>query len=178
LAYKSSPRLDYGISGMIAEYSEAYPADGEPDDGGNSRYEVNAFGSYLVSFAPKQLQLLGKADFISFDSNNDGIPFESGDSLADLNHPYFAPGGYSVYSAVAEWKHWLNQDYFIGANEFWYSIGLRAAIDDESEMFQEFWIGAHYDFASWASVDLRTQSLSSSVLDTSTNLLYFTLRWP
>jgi tetratricopeptide (TPR) repeat protein len=177
LAYKSSPRLDYGVSGMIAEYSEADPAS-FPDDGGNSRYEVNAFGSYLVSFAPKQLQLLGKADFISFDGDNDGIVFDSGDPLTNLNHPYFAPGGYSVYSAVAEWKHWLNQDYFIGANEFWYSIGLRAAIDDESEMFQEFWIGAHYDFASWASVDLRTQSLSSSVLDTSTNLLYFTLRWP
>jgi hypothetical protein len=79
---------------------------------------------------------------------------------------------------VAEWKHWLNEDYFVGANEFWYSIGLRAAIDDESEMFQEFWVGAHYDFAAWAAIDLRTQALSSDVIDTSSTLAYLTLRWP
>ena len=177
LAYKASRRFDYGASAMLAEYSQA---EDYAEDSGNTRYELNAFGSYLVSFAPKQLQLLAKADFISFDSDNDGIevPENPNNWSGQLAHPYFAPGGYSVYSAVAEWKHWLNEDYFVGANEFWYSIGLRAAIDDESEMFQEFWVGAHYDFAAWAAIDLRTQALSSDVIDTSSTLAYLTLRWP
>lgn len=164
-SHKANRHLDYGASAMLADYSDE-----------NTRYEFNAFGSYLLSFAPKQLQLLAKADFTSFDEDNDGIVPDP--NLGNLNHPYFAPSGYVLFSAIAEWKHWLNEDYFIGANEFWYSIGLRAAIDDESKTFQEFWLGAHYDFTNWAGIDLRTQALSSSVLDTSSVSAFLTLRWP
>ena len=91
---------------------------------------------------------------------------------------YFAPSGYALFSGIAEWKHWLNEDYFIGANDFWYSVGLRASVDDQSETFQEFWLGVHYDFTRWARFEVRTQALSSSVLDTSATTALFHLHWP
>ncbi|MBM3989461.1 MAG: tetratricopeptide repeat protein [Planctomycetes bacterium] len=164
LGYKASRALDYGLSAALADYSDA-----------NTRYEVNAYGSYLLSFAPRQLQLLAKADLTGFDQGNPDGP------VVDINsipHPYFAPSGYVLFSGIAEWKHWLNEDYFIGANDFWYSLGLRAAVDDQSETFQEFWLGVHYDFTRWARLEVRTQALSSSVLDTSTTTALFHLHWP
>lgn len=166
LGYKANRQLDYGISASLADYSDA-----------NTRYEINAFGSYMLSFAPRQLQLLGKADFTGFDQDNGNAIIDSTD-LDELPHPYFAPSGYAMFSAIAEWKHWLNQDYFIGANDFWYSVGLRASVDDQSEAFQEFWLGFHYDFTRWASIELRTQALSSSVLDTNGTTALFHLHWP
>ena len=164
LGYKANRALDYGLSAALVDYSDQ-----------NTRYEVNAYGSYLLSFAPRQLQLLAKADLTGFDEDNDGIVAPD---LNSLDHPYFAPSGYALFSGIAEWKHWLNEDYFIGANDFWYSVGLRASVDDQSETFQEFWLGVHYDFTRWARFEVRTQALSSSVLDTSATTALFHLHWP
>ena len=168
LGYKANRALDYGVSAALADYSDQ-----------NTRYEINAYGSYLLSFAPRQLQLLGKADMSGFDDDNDADwQSSTPPDLNSIDHPYFAPSGYAMFSAIAEWKHWLNQDYFIGANDFWYSVGLRASVDDQSEAFQEFWLGFHYDFTRWASIELRTQALSSSVLDTANTAALFHLHWP
>ncbi len=165
LGYKANRSLDYGVSAALADYSDE-----------NTRYEVNAFGSYLVSFAPRQLQLLAKADLSGFDDSNPEVqPTATFDNLL---HPYFAPSGYAMFSGIAEWKHWLNEDYFIGANDFWYSVGLRTAVDDQSETFQDFWLGVHYDINRWARLEVRTQAMSSSVLDTSATTALFHLHWP
>ncbi|MDE0903891.1 MAG: tetratricopeptide repeat protein [Planctomycetota bacterium] len=164
LSKKASQRVDYGGSMMFANYSD-----------NNSQLEANLYAAYEFNPAPMEFRMLLKADFENFTSENTDL---TDSVLADLDTPYFAPKGYSVYSLQLDWKHQFGDDWFTGSKEMYYRASGRAALDANSVGYYEFDVGAAYDFTDWFGVRLGVRLLRSSAIDMTTTNALVVVRWP
>lgn len=160
-----SDRLDLGASGMIASYS---------DD--NSRVEGNIFVAYEFTAAPREFRVLVKADLLD-NSEESVAPVDPTNFHAD-EVPYFSPKGYAVYSAQADWKHQLGEDWFTGADDMYYKVSARFAVDSESVGYGEYNMGAGYDITKSLRVEGGFLLLRSSAIDITSAYAMVTVRWP
>lgn len=157
-------RLDVGASGLVAYYS---------DD--NTRLEANVFAAYEITAAPTELRILVKADLLNH-SEESVAPVNQ--NISGLLVPYFAPSGYSVFSAQADWRHQLGEDWFTGADDMFYKVSARFAVDSDSVGYGEFDMGGGYDVTDWLRVEAGFRLLRSSAIDVTAAYGMVTVRWP
>jgi hypothetical protein len=162
---KHSRAVDYGASLMFADYSD-----------GNARFEMNLFAAYEFSPAPQSLRILTKIDTLDFSKKSDGL----GDVviLTDLDIPYFAPSGYSIFSTQVDWRHQFGEYWFTGTPDMWYGASGRLAVDNDGAGYTELGVQAGYDFSEWFGMKLNSRMLRSSEINVTANSLLFTIRWP
>jgi len=158
-------RLDWGVSGLIADYS---------DD--NTRVEGNVFASYEFTAAPTELRVLIKADFI--DSSNEMGVVDQTTQLAQLDTPYFSPKGYSVFSLQTNWQHQLGKEWFTGADDMFYKVMLGVAVDSNNVAYTEFGMGGGYDLTEWLRLEVGVRMVRSSAIDITSGFGMITVRWP
>ena len=162
---KHSRAVDFGASLMFADYSD-----------GNARFEMNLFAAYEFSPAPQSLRILTKIDTLDFSKKSDGL----GDApiLTDLDIPYFAPSGYSIFSTQVDWRHQFGEYWFTGTPDMWYGASGRLAVDNDGAGYTELGVQAGYDFSEWFGMKLNARMLRSSEINVTANSLLFTIRWP
>jgi tetratricopeptide (TPR) repeat protein len=164
-------RLDWGISGLIADYS---------DD--NTRVEGNVFAAYEFTTAPTELRVLIKADFI--DSSKEMLVIDENTTLANYNPttdtevPYFSPNGYSVFSLQTNWQHQLGKEWFTGADDMFYKVSVGFAVDSNSVAYTEFGMGGGYDITDWLRMEIGLRMVRSSAIDITSGFGMITVRWP
>ena len=165
-------RLDWGISGLIADYS---------DD--NTRVEGNVFAAYEFTAAPTELRVLVKADFI--DSSEEMAVLAPGETLATYRNnssntgvPYFSPNGYSVFSLQTNWQHQLGKEWFTGADDMFYKVSVGFAVDSNSVAYTEFGMGGGYDITNWLRMEVGLRLVRSSAIDITSGFGMITVRWP
>ncbi|MEO2161968.1 MAG: tetratricopeptide repeat protein [bacterium] len=162
---KHSRAIDYGASLMFADYSD-----------GNARFEMNLFAAYEFSPAPQSLRILTKIDTLDFSKKNNDIG--SATDILELDIPYFAPSGYSIFSTQMDWRHQFGEYWFTGSPEMWYGASSRLAVDNNGAGYTELGVQAGYDFSEWFGMKLDSRMLRSSEIDMTSNSLLFTIRWP
>ena len=165
-----SRRLDWGVSGMLADYGN--------DD--NTRVEGNAFIAYEFLAAPTELRVLVKADFIDCtnETNIDDLNAIGGPVWENLDTPYFSPKAYSVYTIQTNWRHQLGKDWFTGADNMYYTVSGGLAIDSNSVGFVEFSMGGGYDITNFLNLEAGMRMVRSSAIDITSGYAEMTIRWP
>lgn len=164
---KPTRKLDYGFSTLFATYSDAKR---------NNELDANAFVAYEFNAAPRELKVLFKADYLNFAYQNGIVTPDN--PLEGLDVPYFAPQGYMIYSAGADWKHQFGDNWFTGAKDMYYTAGTRLASDSNAVTYFEMKLGGAYDFNDWLGLTVGLRILRSSAIDVTTGNAMLTLRWP
>lgn len=162
-----SRRLDWGISGMIADYSDS-----------NTRVEGNVFVAYEFIAAPTELRVLVKTDFIDCSKETDPTDLEGTINWDQLEVPYFSPKGYSVYSVQTNWRHQLGRDWFTGAEDMFYKVSVGFAVDSNNVAYSEFSMGTGYDITDWLRLEAGFRMVRSSAIDVTSAFGMMTVRWP
>ncbi len=162
---KHSRKMDYGASLMFADYSD-----------GNARFEMNLFAAYEFTPAPQSLRILTKIDTLDYSRTSGDIGSET--DIVSLAIPYFAPSGYSIFSAQLDWRHQFGEYWFTGSPDMWYGAKTRLAVDNEGAGYTELGVQAGYDFSEWFGLKLDTTMVRSSEIDITAASMLFTIRWP
>ena len=79
-------------------------------------------------------------------------------------HPYFSPNGYSQVEMWVEWWHWLSRDYFVHANQCWYSFQYGIMTDSNLVTFHNLRAIFNYDVCTWMSVGTQADAQLSDRL--------------
>jgi len=125
---------------------------------------------------PHQIRILADYDFQNYKYHRTTVPI--GASLLDLEHPYFAPAGFSYLTLGTEWKHWLSPDMFKGADQLWYQLYFGGRVDSTSQAYFVFRASLEYDIRSWITCSVGTSLVSSSVYDNRVVGAQLVIRFP
>jgi hypothetical protein len=165
--FSPNPCDDFGGFYRFADYS---------DD--NQLNEFDLYASRRLSHWPDELKLIGDIHYWSYDSGTAfalGLPFDA-PPLYGTAHPYFAPGGYSLFSGHLEWKKALSSDVFAESDLTW--IGLRGGggVDSDGVAFAFGRAIFHRDFFYWLSFHSELGVTESRVYRDLSAFAYLTAR--
>lgn len=142
----------------------------------NEAWDFWVHNRFPLTLAPKQLSFLWDYDFTTFADPTVFTP--NTDSLAGIKHPYFAPDGYSMVSGIFEWKQWLCDDLFKGADQHYYILQYGLRFDSNSEAFNVFRASYCRDVCSWLTVKLETSLVRSGAYDNTGANAQVIIRFP
>lgn len=142
----------------------------------NEGWDFWVHNRFPLTLAPKQLSFLLDYDFTTFADSTIFNP--NSDSLLGITHPYFSPDGYSMVSGVLEWKQWLCDDLFKGADQHYYILQYGLRFDSNSEAFNLFRVGYVRDVCSWLTVKLDAGLVRSGAYDSTGASAQVVIRFP
>jgi tetratricopeptide (TPR) repeat protein len=153
--------------------------------GGNYRFayysDINRLSEFYlyndtsVTLPPTQLKFVLSLDYMTF---NQQTVFLIPDSSVGAIHPYFAPAGFMYYEGRAEWFHWLSRDYFVYANQCWYSLQYALGFDSNLQTYNNFRVILNADIKPWFSVGVQAEAMISDVYNMQQVYLYGVYRFP
>ncbi|MGH7428501.1 MAG: hypothetical protein ACREJ4_09145, partial [Candidatus Methylomirabilaceae bacterium] len=109
-----------------AAYSYANYSDG------NVRNAFELFGSHQFSLYPR----IFKATYrLSYQDFSRATIFPPEGSSMPIVHPYFAPSNFFTNALTLEWRHYVQKDMFIGANQCYYHVQWTPAIESLDTVF-------------------------------------------
>ncbi|MEC9093407.1 MAG: tetratricopeptide repeat protein, partial [Planctomycetota bacterium] len=121
---------------------------------------------------PYELNFNFDYEFLAF--SNQTI-FSAGPGVFGTRHPYFAPSGFSLLGLGFEYKHWLSQDYYKGANHSWISMEYMPQWDSLNEFYMIAQFGIHHQHGNNITFGADFKITRSSVYDNDIATSY--LKW-
>jgi tetratricopeptide (TPR) repeat protein len=109
-----------------AAYSYAHYSDG------NDRNAFELYGSHQFSLYPKILKATYKLSYQDFARPTIFPP--EGSSTPTI-HPYFAPSNFVTNSLTLEWRHVIQKELFLGADQCYYHLQWTPAIESLDAVF-------------------------------------------
>lgn len=165
--FSPNPCDDFGGFYRFADYSD-----------NNQLNEFDLFVSRRLSVSPNELKLIGDIHYWSYDSGTAftlGLPV-SDPPLFGTVHPYFAPGGYSLFSGHLEWKKALSTDVVEDADPTWIGIRGGGGVDSDGVAFAFGRAIFHRDFFYWLSFHSELGVTESRVYRDLSAFAYLTAR--
>jgi hypothetical protein len=145
----------------------------------SDRNDYNDFyvvSEHTICFPPTQLKLILSGDFYGYSQQTVFPP--PGQGLVGTIHPYFSPSFFAFYQARLDWTHWLSRDYFVHADQCWYSAQVGAAVDNQSKAYAILHGVLNYDVCPWLSIGLDGQVMLSDVYNYESLYAYVVFRSP
>ncbi|MDE0585865.1 MAG: tetratricopeptide repeat protein [Planctomycetota bacterium] len=161
LAYLVNRSWESNIRLTTASYS---------DD--NSLLKLHVANMLNITLPPKELKVSLVYDYQDFGNlNNEDYQEEVGAAR------YFAPNGYSSYSASIGWRQWIGKDFFKGANQTWYDLSYSSIWDSEGDNYDNLRATFNYDFDDHTSLLVKTSTLTSAYYNSSSAFFGFVYRF-
>jgi len=98
----------------------------------NERQAFELFGSHQFSLYPRVLKLTYTLSYQDFSR---GTIFPPEGSSVPTVHPYFAPSNFFTNALTLEWRHYLQKELFLGANQCYYDLQWTPAVESIDAVF-------------------------------------------
>ncbi|MBI2902147.1 MAG: tetratricopeptide repeat protein [Candidatus Methylomirabilis oxyfera] len=98
----------------------------------NDRQAFELFGSHQFSLYPRVLKLTYTLSYQDFTRATIVPP--DGSSIPTV-HPYFAPSNFFTNALTIEWRHYLQKELFLGANQCYYDLQWTPAVESIDAVF-------------------------------------------
>jgi tetratricopeptide (TPR) repeat protein len=164
--YLAARTWDFGGTARYAHYSD-----------NNSLCELYLVNDVLITLPPRELKLVLDADLQSFAHSTIFTSADHND-LVGVIHPYFSPRGFAYYEARIEWTQWISRDYFVHANQCYYSLQYALGADSSLATYNTFRALANLDVKPWLSVGADAQQVLSGVYKATSATAYVVVRFP
>ena len=98
----------------------------------NQRQAFELFGSHQFSLYPRVLKLTYTLSYQDFSKATIFPP--EGSSIPTV-HPYFAPSNFFTNALTLQWRHYLQKELFLGANQCYYDLQWTPAVESIDAVF-------------------------------------------
>lgn len=139
---------------------------------GNVRNDLKFENVVNLLAAPHELNLHFDYEFLSYAQQT---VFSPGPGTRGTRFPYFAPNSFSILGIGFEYKHWLSQNYYKGANHSWLAFEYTPQWDSLNEFYNIARFGIHHQHGNNLTFGAEFKFTRSSVYDNNIATSY--LQW-
>ncbi|QGJ71212.1 Hypothetical protein PBC10988_29160 [Planctomycetales bacterium 10988] len=143
----------------------------------NHRTDFMFYNDFMITRAPNELKFLINYDFYGFREETIFSPDPT--TLAGGTiHPYFSPSDFSQLALLFQFKQWVSEYFFKGANETWWQIQAGGAWDSDSEFYSLFKASLHHDVTCKFSSEMGMSLNNSQFYENVYAYWWMTYRFP